>query len=131
MTVPSIVTSRGSESLGVTRKPTLTVYFPPEEVIRGTNEVTLVCLVTGTQPLREYTITWSESENHQHSTHQDVYSCSQENGTSFMVTSVYKTTKTKWHSSTMFECTFQSDGYRALRAVSQAQGKLCEHPTNS
>lgn len=118
----------------VTPKPNVTVYFPPEEVIRGANEVTLVCLVTGPQPLKNYTIFWSESENQQNSKtkmqYEGVCLSKHDSGTSFMVTSIYKTTKEKWKINTMFGCTFQSDGISNSKMVSQAQGKSCEHPTD-
>lgn len=114
--------------LTVLGEPHLTVTFPSKEEIQETNEVTLVCLVTGEKPLTNYNITWTESKAQQRTPPQRVSSWTNQDGKIFMVTSVYRTTKEKWDSHTMFECTFQSGRATALGTVSKPEGNSLECP---
>lgn len=120
-TVQSTVTSRE-----VTPKPSVTVYFPPEEVISRANEVTLVCLVTSTQLHTNYQIFWSESKNQEYIPKENVCTSMKENGTSFVITCLHKIAKEKWDKNTMFECNFKSGATSASGQASKAQGNSLE-----
>lgn len=111
----------GSDKKGVTPKTNVTVYAP----YSIEEEVTLVCLVTGPQPLKDYKISWSEHQGQQLQTYH-VCSNTQEHNTSFVLMSVFKTDKTKWTSGQMFQCSFKSGNTTAAGAVSQRQDNSLE-----
>lgn len=102
------------------------VHFPPEEVIRDFNDVTLVCLVTSPQQLNPNNISWTESENNNRQPKEASNTILMSTSNDFRLMSVCNTTREKWNSNYMFECRYESGGTIALRTVSKAMGNSIE-----